>query len=144
MVQAHRFFGLIQQRQNLTIHGAGDIEETIDIGVHRHQRAEFIVGPVLDDQKALVAGGFKLRLSGSLEIKQIGPIPPRPDLRGAVDQKSLAQAALDLPLALAQKLTVAQVDALRAGAVDAAGKGPRVQYQSLALLGLIGFGRRER
>ncbi len=139
LVEPDSFGGLVEQGQDFTVHIPADIEIAVGKGLHLHQRAEFVVGPILDDDKALLTGFAEMLRCGLLEIEQIGPVAACPDLAGSVDQIGFAQAALDLALPFAQKGAVGQVDPLIAGGVDAAGKGLSVKDQVFALFGFVGL-----
>ncbi len=146
MVQPHRFLGVVQQRQDFSVHIAADVKIAIDKGFHQHQRAEFVVVPILDHQRRAVELLCLADLFGCrfFEIEQIGPVAARADLAGAVDHIGLAQAALDQALPVRQKLGVRHINALRARLINRAGQGDGIFAQIVALLVLIGFGGGQR
>ncbi len=58
--------------------------------------AEFVVGPVLDQDRLARARPLDVGGIGLLEIEEIAAFAPGAEHAAAIDQEGLAQAALDL------------------------------------------------
>ena len=143
LIFADGFAGVVQQAEQAAIDVAGDIQEAVGQRRQRHQRAEFILRPILDQDRAIAAGGVQLRRIGALVPEIIGPLATGMDGAGAVDNIGLAQAPLGARLLVGQdQAQVAIVDQRigRGRLTQHHGDGGRVLGQVDAVFFLIGDG----
>ena len=147
LVFAHRGAGVVQQPQQAAVHVAGHIKIPVHQPVQPHQRAEFVVLPVLDQQDAVAVHGAELVLRRLFIPEAIAAVAAGADVAGGVDDVSLAQAALDQGLRLGQQAAqraVVKEGRGTAGVVQHPRQQSGVRGQVAAVFVLIRLGRRQR
>src|SRR5690606_18107145 len=96
--------GLVEEGEDLAIDLARDVEEAVGKGVEAMEGAEFVVGPVLDDDDLALTGAFDLLGTGRDEVEEITALAPGPQVGITIDDVGLGQGPLHLELAEGQEL----------------------------------------